>query len=218
MGEAKINSPEIYSLREMIQKTQQAREVFFFCDFHGHSKNKSSFMFGCNNNRNENDIMKERIFPLMMHKNCEHFHYDNCKFDVRGDKEGTGRVAVKQQFGILNSFTLECSIMGSCAGSLKDHHFNIPALKRIGQDFGKTLYEFSADQKKINGCITELKEMYPTINHLLVEDEGNKMAKSQILNDSDDEDGNAGNLSHRSGGSKATIKKDFKNIRTQYEK
>jgi hypothetical protein len=52
-------------------------------------------MFGCHNNYNENNIMKERIFPLIFHKYTDFFNFDDCKFDMTDSKEGTGRIAVK---------------------------------------------------------------------------------------------------------------------------
>ncbi len=47
----------------MISKTLESRSVAFFCDFHGHSRKKDIFMYGCSATAEE-DRMKERVFPL----------------------------------------------------------------------------------------------------------------------------------------------------------
>ena len=39
--------PEIYAMKSMIKKTLESRDIFLFCDFHGHSKSRNSFIYGC---------------------------------------------------------------------------------------------------------------------------------------------------------------------------
>ena len=131
---------------------QSVREVFMFCDIHAHSRLRNIFIFGCNNNYNKKCKMQERVFPLMFHKQCEHFFYDNCRFDYphNGEKDGTGRITVRKEFGIVNSFTLECSVCGPSRGSLKGYHFNIQILKSMGSDFCRTLHDLALDYKKVN--------------------------------------------------------------------
>lgn len=41
--------PEILAVKQMIRKTMESRELAFYCDFHGHSRAKNAFMYGCNN-------------------------------------------------------------------------------------------------------------------------------------------------------------------------
>ena len=89
-------APEIVAFKEQMTTTQQERDVLMFCDFHGHSRAKNVFMFGCNNNYDEDNIMKERIFPLIFHKFTDFFNYDDCKFDISNDKDGCGRIAVRK--------------------------------------------------------------------------------------------------------------------------
>lgn len=100
--------------------------------------------------------MKERIFPLIFHKNCDNFFYDNCSFDMENSKASTGRITVRNEFGILHSFTLETSVCGPHRGNLKEHHFTIPALKQLGEEFCKALYDHSLDAFKYDNAIREL--------------------------------------------------------------
>lgn len=41
--------PENLAVKQMIRKTLESRDVHLYCDFHGHSRAKNVFMYGCNN-------------------------------------------------------------------------------------------------------------------------------------------------------------------------
>ena len=97
--------------------------------------------------------MKERIFPLLFHKETDYFNYDDCKFDMSTEKEGTGRIAVRKQFGILNSYTLETSVCGTNRGEYAGCHFTIPLLKSLGDEFCLTIYDMVSDAKKVDKAI-----------------------------------------------------------------
>ena len=116
--------------------------------------------------------MKERILPLILHKNCESFNFDNCNFELKMEKDSCARVAVRLEYNIMNSFTLECSYAGTSRGKYRNHHFTIPYLKKLGGDFVQGIFLMTSDKKIVESCIKELREMYPTLNHLLNEDEG----------------------------------------------
>jgi murein tripeptide amidase MpaA len=44
----KDSCPEVYIVKEQIRKIQAKREILVFCDLHGHSMKKHSFLYGCN--------------------------------------------------------------------------------------------------------------------------------------------------------------------------
>jgi hypothetical protein len=48
-------------MKQMLRRTLDSREVFLYCDMHGHSTNRNFFMFGNNLAANQN---KEKLFPL----------------------------------------------------------------------------------------------------------------------------------------------------------
>ena len=60
--------------------------------------------------------MKERIFPLILHQNIDSFYFDSCKFNLEQNKMSTGRISIKELFGITNSFALETSVCGASVG------------------------------------------------------------------------------------------------------
>ena len=96
--------PEIYSVKAMIRKTLESRDIFMYCDFHGHSRAKNLFMYGCNNTTKERRL-KERIFPMLFSKVCDNFSFDNCSFTIHKSKESTARVVMHREFQLVNSFT-----------------------------------------------------------------------------------------------------------------
>jgi len=73
--------PEIYATKTMIVKTLDSRRIAFYCDIHGHSRNKNLFMYGCEN-KEEKIRLWEKVFPLMFHKKCDSFDFDCCNFAI----------------------------------------------------------------------------------------------------------------------------------------
>lgn len=55
--------PINYHTKLMMKKTQESREIFFYCDFHGHSTGRNVFMYG-NAQVKPSDRLKEKIFPM----------------------------------------------------------------------------------------------------------------------------------------------------------
>lgn len=39
--------PTIYHTKQMIKRMKEERELLVYCDFHGHSRKKNCFMYGC---------------------------------------------------------------------------------------------------------------------------------------------------------------------------
>lgn len=39
--------PECNAIKQMIRKTLECRKIELYCDFHGHSRQKDTFMYGC---------------------------------------------------------------------------------------------------------------------------------------------------------------------------
>lgn len=143
----------------MMRKTQESRDILFYCDYHGHSKAKNLFMYGCSNTKS--DRLKERIFPLLFSKNYENFRFDSCNFSVQKARESTGRVVMWKEFNLINSFTLETSYLGPTEGRLQDCHFTISTLKECGRQFCKTLLDYASNEPKVRDAIRELETIFP---------------------------------------------------------
>lgn len=151
--------PEDFAVKLMMRKTLESRDILFFCDFHGHSRQKNLFMYGCSNQKA--DRLKERLFPYIFSKNTEHFSFTNCNFIVQKARESTARVVMWREFNLINSFTLECSFCGPTSGIYKDCHFTISMLKDLGRMFCITLMDYACNETKVRDAITDLEAIFP---------------------------------------------------------
>lgn len=77
-------------------------------DIHGHSKKKSSFMYGCITAKSPY-IPKE--IPYVLSKQMQQFSYYSCNFSMPKSKEGTSRIVLYKN-GIDFSYTYELSFCG----------------------------------------------------------------------------------------------------------
>lgn len=72
------------------------------------------------------------------------FSFENCKFRINKDKEGTGRVVI-WMMGVDNSYTLEASFAGSTLGSRHHTHFTTVDYENMGRSFCETLLDYVDD-------------------------------------------------------------------------
>ncbi|XP_004707952.1 cytosolic carboxypeptidase 3 [Echinops telfairi] len=162
----KESCPSVWYTRNMIRRLMEKREVILYCDLHGHSRKENIFMYGCDgSNRSKAQYLQQRIFPLMLSKNCpDKFSFPACKFNVQKSKEGTGRV-VMWRMGIRNSFTMEATFCGSTLGYKRGTHFNTKDLESMGYHFCDSLLDYcDPDRTKYFQCLKELEEMEKHMN------------------------------------------------------
>ncbi|KAL5269596.1 hypothetical protein ACHWQZ_G003164 [Mnemiopsis leidyi] len=143
--------PSIWSVKAMIRRMLTEREVVLYCDLHGHSRKMNVFMYGCEN-KEPSLRLQERVFPNMMSRNTSKFKYSSCRFKVQKKKEGTGRIVMWQQMGILNSFTMEATFAG-----YNNVHFNSTDLEDMGYHFCDTLLDYcDPDPSKVEHVLANL--------------------------------------------------------------
>ncbi|KAJ3143740.1 Cytosolic carboxypeptidase 2, partial [Irineochytrium annulatum] len=159
---SRTKTPEIYGVKDMIARTMQSRELALYCDLHGHNRKQGIFLYGCHNDDDDGECdgapgrpprpchytrrYRERVFPLMLSRNAtDLFSFRKCQFRMQKSKEGTGRITVRRSCGIIDSFTLEASFCGSAISPKGGFHFMTSDLERMGEIFGKTLYEYYCD-------------------------------------------------------------------------
>lgn len=104
--------------------------MVFYCDLHGHSRNKNIFMYG--NNYPENPE-STRLFPFIMSKLCDNFAYEGCRFNVHKSKEATARVTLWKDLKIPSVFTMEASFCGSDFGKNKGIHYTVEHFMEAGR-------------------------------------------------------------------------------------
>lgn len=117
--------PQIYQTKVLLRRLAETHGIFLYCDIHGHSRRNNVFIYGCENRKFPEKKLIEQVFPLMMHKNsadkvsqCDlmnitvsckfvsivfQFSFQNCKFRVQKNKEGTGRVFA-WTLGVVNRY------------------------------------------------------------------------------------------------------------------
>lgn len=146
----------------MFKKTIESRKVYMFVDVHGHSRKRNVFMYGCHN-KNTNKKNLEKILPLRLSKNNSSFSFEDCNFNIQKDRETTGRVVVRREYEVINSFTLEASFFGADKGPYKDCHFTPPQLKEVGKSFCISLNEMN-DVKSKTALLKQLETMFTPTN------------------------------------------------------
>ncbi|XP_048513203.1 cytosolic carboxypeptidase 1-like isoform X2 [Athalia rosae] len=118
-----------------------------FVDYHGHSRRKNVFLFGCSQSGSwsaadrakTDDPVQYLMLPHLMQKTCSAFALPLCSFKVERSKESTARVAVWRQLGVSRSYTMESSFCGCDQGALAGFHLDTEHLKEIGRDFCQAL-------------------------------------------------------------------------------
>jgi hypothetical protein len=152
--------PINYHTKLMMKRTLESRDIFFYCDFHGHSIGRNAFMFG-NNQPKVQDRNKEKIFPMLFQQKQDMFCFEGCCFAVQKSKEACGRQVMWREFNLINSFTLEVSFMGPNRGRNAGLHFNTKMCRDIGKDFCETMVDYVQNHDLVSKILAELKVRYP---------------------------------------------------------
>uniref|UniRef100_A0A7S4CVU9 Peptidase M14 domain-containing protein n=1 Tax=Eutreptiella gymnastica TaxID=73025 RepID=A0A7S4CVU9_9EUGL len=121
-----------------------------YCDFHGHSRQKNVFMYGCR--QPDRGTLLEEVLPSILGKTIPFFAVENCSYKVQKARTSTGRVVAYQELGIPLSYTLEASLCGGYglipaqpdvkAPEARDPtmaHFHVGHYCHMGQMFAKAV-------------------------------------------------------------------------------
>jgi hypothetical protein len=136
--------PEVLGVKTlMTQIKEDKREIWIFCDIHGHSKKKNSFFYGCNTAANGGFLSWTivRLLPRILAQKTHMFNYKDSRFRVEPYKIGTARVVAWKQFSITHSFTLENSFYGYELGEGESKCFTSEDYKDIGLKFTMAIYD-----------------------------------------------------------------------------
>ncbi len=125
----------------MIINFAKERELVMFCDFHGHSRRKNIFMYGCHNPTSPEDT---RLFPFILSKVSPFFVFGFSRFGSQRSKEATARVAMFNELKIPAIYTMESSFCGMDQGPYKNFHFSTDNLMQNGKEFCKAMLIYCA--------------------------------------------------------------------------
>eukprot|EP01022_Parablepharisma_sp_SALTPOND_P028315 TRINITY_DN70786_c1_g1_i1.p1 TRINITY_DN70786_c1_g1~~TRINITY_DN70786_c1_g1_i1.p1 ORF type:complete len:1010 (-),score=46.68 TRINITY_DN70786_c1_g1_i1:1429-4458(-) len=138
--------PTVYSLKRKLQDlVAKGKQIFVYCDLHGHSKLLNSFVYACHKVSSGSfcSWTKVRLLPRILARKCHLLDYHQCSFKVEPDKVNTARVIVWKEFKVINSFTLESSMYAYTVGE-EVVQFSEREYIRIGEALMNALHDYKA--------------------------------------------------------------------------
>jgi len=137
--------PTIFFTKEMIKKTLLSRDIFLFCDFHGHSNKPNFFLYGCPSNKkikiNSAYNFLEMIIAKFYSIKNDIFDHKSCIYKIIAKKLKTARAVLKNEFNIDLSYCLESSIGHITIGEKKSDFLTPKIYEKIGRDFCLSIFE-----------------------------------------------------------------------------
>ena len=142
--------PTIYYSEQMILKTLDSRDIYLFCDFHGHSTKYNFFLYSC---KSKNDFLQldektiipnpqkngltfyELVFQNIFNKENKFLDIYSCVNKINPSKLKTSRAILKLKYNIDFSYGLETSIGGMKSRDGKIIPFTISQYRKVGKDF-----------------------------------------------------------------------------------
>ena len=163
-------APEIASLKEMVRKTLECRDIHLYVDIHGHSRHKNLFMYGCGQGTgavgkqlhllDKKGMLahKEKVLPVLLTRAMDYYSYHDCSFAMHKAKESTGRVSDYQSFPSSVDLGL-CFRIGRDASRVRYRQFiharGILLRAHPGRAQGHPLHVKVIKSKCLNCCLTE---------------------------------------------------------------
>ena len=142
--------PTIFNTVKMIKKTLDSRDIYFFCDFHGHSNKHNFFLYSCKSKYeylqlDENTIIPnpqkykltfyELVFQFILNKENLFLDRFSCTNKIIPSKTKTSRAILKTKYNVDFSYCLESSIAAMRTKEGNTIPFTINSYKKIGKDF-----------------------------------------------------------------------------------
>ncbi|XP_041974997.1 cytosolic carboxypeptidase 1-like isoform X2 [Aricia agestis] len=199
--------PTIYHTKGLIEYLVRVwrRPPLVYCDYHGHSRKKNVFFYGCagaeswcsTDRLRHDDPVKYLMLPALMHRISPAFALGSCAFRVGREREGTARVAVWRHLNVPASYTMEASFCGFDRGPYKGFHLSTRHLQEVGGDFCEALScladsSASVDvqlTRDLHGNIIEIDILENTErNYREIEADSEGSAADSVLKTDSDED------------------------------
>ena len=142
-----ILHPDILNTKKMFAQLAQEREVKMYLDFHGHSRLHGTFAFGCPNEGTDIEDI-EKIYPRVLSYLCDAFSWQHCVFSYPEDRKDAGRLVVRTEMNVVQSFTVETSFGGILAGPRAGMLYDQAIWEELGQECCHALYMFLKDDEE----------------------------------------------------------------------
>ncbi|XP_068626632.1 cytosolic carboxypeptidase 1-like [Battus philenor] len=196
--------PSIYHTKGLIEYLVRVwkKPPLVFCDYHGHSRKKNVFFYGCaaaeswcsSDRLAPDEPVKYLMLPALMHRVSGAFALGSCSFRVERERESTARVTVWRHLAVARSYTMEASFCGFDQGPYKGFHLNTQHLQGVGSDLCEALGGMSDGAtidiqltKDLNGKMIEIKWDNAAARERTVDSEAGSGSDSVLRTDSDED-------------------------------
>ncbi|KAF5884584.1 cytosolic carboxypeptidase 4-like, partial [Clarias magur] len=127
-----VLSPTIYHTKGLLYYLCSiGKPPLVFCDYHGHSRKKNVFLYGCSVKEtlwqsgspvNTSSLKEDpgyRTIAKTLDRIAPAFSFNSCNFLVEKSRASTARVVVWREMGVLRSYTMESTYNGCDQGIYK---------------------------------------------------------------------------------------------------
>lgn len=155
-----VLSPTIYHTKGFLYYLNTiGRTPLVYCDYHGHSRKKNVFLYGCSVKETlwqsavDTVGVKEdpgyRTIPKTLDRIAPAFSFNSCNYLVEKSRSATARVVVWREIGVLRSYTMESTYNGCDQGIYKGLQLGTTELQDMGVKFCHSLLSVSKDVKTL---------------------------------------------------------------------
>lgn len=155
-------SPTIYHTKGFLYYLNSiGRTPLVFCDYHGHSRKKNVFLYGCSMKETlwqsgsavDTVGLKEdpgyRTIPKTLDRIAPAFSFNSCNYLVEKSRSATARVVVWREMGVLRSYTMESTYNGCDQGIYKGLQTGTRELQEMGVKFCQSLLYVGKDLRTL---------------------------------------------------------------------
>ncbi|XP_055365774.1 cytosolic carboxypeptidase 4 isoform X2 [Betta splendens] len=157
-----ILSPTIYHTKGFLYYLNSiGRTPLIFCDYHGHSRKKNVFLYGCSVKETlwqsgstvDTVGLKEdpgyRTLAKILDRIAPSFSINSCNYLVEKSRSATARVVVWREIGVLRSYTMESTYNGCDQGIYKGLQTGTREMQEMGAKFCHSLLSLIKDTKAV---------------------------------------------------------------------
>ena len=164
----KKSFPTIFHAKVMILALAARHPIMMVCDFHGHTKKRNAFIYGCSvkpgNYFDIKNNLLARIAPYYLHTQNKFFSFKLSHYRLEKYKESTSRIVFFNELKIPHSYTMEASFFG---GQCNNSHFTPQDLESLGKDLCRFCMVFcnkSLYLRTIDATNSYIREINSRIN------------------------------------------------------
>ncbi|XP_077424585.1 cytosolic carboxypeptidase 4 [Vanacampus margaritifer] len=159
-----ILCPTIYHTKGFLYYLNSiGRTPLVFCDYHGHSRKKNVFLYGCSVKETlwqsgstfDTVGLKEdpgyRTIAKALDRIAPAFSFNSCNYMVEKSRSATARIVVWKELGVLRSYTMESTYNGCDQGIYKGLQTRTRELEEMGMQFCHSLLSVTCDTRALYG-------------------------------------------------------------------